>query len=137
MYRLNAAKLQNFPIVLLMLTIAGCTPSYKTAYLYSLPQDEKQAVCFSICDKHRSRCLQHVQTEKRNCELRNQMAHMAYRQCLSVNRSGPGATSPVCDDNQNFCFSDPERCEANYRKCFMDCGGEISEDSVCITHCPD
>ena len=138
MYGLLKAKPQLFSVILLIPIFAGCSPSYKTAYLYSLPMDEKQAVCFSICEEHRGHCVQLAKSEKRNCELRNQIATIAYRQCLSVNKSGyGGAIGPACDDTQDFCFSDIERCNANYRGCFIDCGGEISEQMICTSNCPD
>lgn len=137
MYESRSIKLPLFFMFVLIVVSSACTPAYQTLYRYSEPVDEKQAVCFPICEKHRIDCVQIAKSEKRNCELRNQIARMTYRQCLSVNKPGPGAIAPNCDANQDFCFSDIERCDNNFRNCFLDCGGEISEDRICTANCPD
>jgi hypothetical protein len=104
---------------------AGCETTH---YEFKAPASEQGRLCTVHCAGIQETCRGNdsarVQNEKAMCEHSNDIA---MRSCLS--KAGNKDQEKDCYNKRRSCYvSDQlERCEANYRQCFVGCGGSIRE----------
>jgi hypothetical protein len=109
----------------LLLSLAACETTH---YDYRAPASEQGRMCTVHCAGIRETCrandISRVQHEKSLCERSNDVT---MRSCLS--RATNKDQEKECQKNRRSCYvsNDFDRCEENYRQCFVGCGGTIIE----------
>jgi hypothetical protein len=105
--------------------VAGCETTH---YELRPPVSEQGRMCTIHCLGIRETCrgndIARVQNEKAMCERSNDIA---MRSCLS--KAGTKDQEKDCQQKRRSCYvsDDFDRCEENYRQCFVGCGGTVIE----------
>ncbi|KFB76028.1 MAG: hypothetical protein AW06_002825 [Candidatus Accumulibacter cognatus] len=116
-------ELKIVVFALFTLTMSACT---STRYEYVLPATDSGRICITHCAGVQETCrgneIQRAQWEKEGCERRNESA---YRHCIS--RAVSKDDAKKCDKQRGYCSATEStwRCEEDYRRCFVNCGGRI------------
>jgi hypothetical protein len=107
--------------------LAGCET---IRYELRPPASETGRLCVTQCEGNKEYCrdneMHRARMEKQDCEHRTE--HKLH-ECLR------GADSPEtrrnCENKNKVsscsAYEDMERCEANYRNCFGQCGGTVTK----------
>lgn len=109
----------------LLLTLAGCET---VEYQYRAPATEQGRMCVTQCAGIKEMChgneMQRAEAERATCE-RNSSRN--YRACMSKARSKDEMQN--CEKRKDSCFvsENTYRCEVDYRACYVNCGGAITE----------
>ena len=126
--------------LLSLLSLAACSPVYKTKYSYSAPESDIGKMCASGCLDKQNTCRTLCRLEKSNCErkqdLRAQEYYLEYVE--EQNKKGePVIKTPRSFRNYYFCntASCDEKCEADHRICHSSCGGNTTERIYCSAFC--
>ncbi len=120
-------------IIFLLLFVSGCGPIYDTRYYYTPPQDPGAQSCIFQCENMKMQCEQLEMMKVENC---NQRARMDQDRCReNIRRQGREPKSDECNYFSS-CSPDNERCDAQYRICYQNCGGKVHAEEVCVFNCP-
>ena len=72
--------------------------------------------------------MKRAQMEKASCE---RSSDTAYRACMAqpVAKEHEKDKTQDCEKKKKSCWSyeDTDRCETDYRQCFVNCGGAVEE----------
>lgn len=109
--------------------LSGCETTY---YTFRPPASDAGRICVTQCASTREACRGHemerAQREKASCE---RSADTAYRACMGqpVPKEKEKDKAQDCDKKRKSCWSyeDTERCETEYRECFVNCGGAVEQ----------
>lgn len=109
--------------------LTGCETTH---YIYHPPASDPGRLCVTQCSATRETCrgneMQRAQHEKSSCE---RTSDTTYRACMAqpVAKEQAKEKPQECEKKRKSCWSyeDTERCEANYRECFVNCGGAVEE----------
>jgi hypothetical protein len=122
----------RFAIVVAALLFAACDPIYTTDYRYTPPTDKAGKQCLAQCGAARSFCRsaasQEAQNDRLQCDL---AARDDYEHCL---QSAHGDSSKCY---RRSCTANPYygTCESDYRECYQNCGGQVTEVKQCHFNC--
>lgn len=111
--------------VFAMVLMSGCETVH---YDYRAPTSDMGRMCVSQCAAVKEQCvgneIQRAQREKSTCERSNDSN---YRACMS--KASNKDEEKECGKKRKYCSSSEytERCERDYRMCFVNCGGRIIE----------
>jgi hypothetical protein len=111
-------------MMLAMLALAGCT-----TYSYIPPTSDAGRQCVMTCATTREVCVsaaeQLAATQRQTCEAR---ASSKLTNCLLA--ANNEAEKKACAGRREYCsdYANTGRCNADYDRCFVMCGGQIVED---------
>ncbi len=116
---------------LLALSLSACGPIYDTRYSFIPPESQVGRACIYQCENGRQSCLQLEQIKYDNCLDRSR-----YEQERCQNQlEWEGKKEKWYDCLGESCSNDTDRCDQNYRSCYLSCGGDVKEENVCIANC--
>jgi hypothetical protein len=119
---LYLARLTGFVALILLV---GCETIH---YDYYPPASDQGRMCVTQCGAIKEICkgneIQRAQSEKEICERSNASN---YRACMRNAKNKDQQKS--CDSQKRHCWASENfyACEADYRRCYVNCGGNIRE----------
>jgi hypothetical protein len=114
--------------------VAGCGPIYDTRYHFVPPSDPSARSCIFQCENLKMQCEELEQMRVENCDYR---ARLDQDRCRAeIRRQGREPKSHECSSLGGSCYANTERCEAKYRQCYQNCGGQVRTEQVCVFNCP-
>lgn len=116
----------------LLACLASCGPIYNTEYVYTPPGSSSGHACIAQCEIGRSQCIQIEQLKAERCQDRTQVDQ---DYCEDDIRYRKGRDPKWYECVPDSCDVDEERCENNYRHCYLSCGGKIDTVSRCVANC--
>lgn len=132
--------------LLALASLVACAPEYESRYRVEMPRPltEQARQCLARCDQARDTCFVPARNEfaacterailvqdqcRANAQIEYQVCQRAYaptgQDCYRAECDRPSCDAPAL-----------AVCEADYRRCFADCGGTVVEDRVCVANCP-
>lgn len=117
------------------LILVACGPVYQTRYTYEPPPEMAGKQCVTQCASIREMCRSSAENraaqERAVCQ---QSAMLRYAACIATAHS---------DTARNACSSSTscntqahtEHCETDYNRCYQDCGGRGTAETVCVSGC--
>ncbi|MGF1547206.1 MAG: hypothetical protein ACFCUG_07750 [Thiotrichales bacterium] len=121
--------------VALMSALAGCGPVYKTVYHFEPPRDDNGIRCVLQCEETLRECSVAEDLRDENCRREQQVAELEHQRCRDLARAA-GRKDDVCPRSYVSCVGGRHaRCDENYRRCYENCGGQISSQQVCSMFC--
>lgn len=131
-------KLPFFALILLILTLglAGCGPIYDTRYDLTPPSDEAGRFCTVECERLRLDCRRAEDRKYQNCQRDRQDAESAYQRCRNRYKDNPDKHCRYLSPTTYCASADYAACDADYRRCFQNCGGQVHSRQVCVFNCP-
>lgn len=141
-----------------LLMLSGCStePRYRTSFNLVQPTTIEGRQCTTQCDTNQILCEQNERDQVYRCEenARRQTAQCEedarrqYRSCMNQAQYGGNTRASLesscqsilnsstmnCGYRFNHCEA-AGRCEANYRACFSNCGGQVEKHVVCVANC--
>ena len=115
------------PLLLAALLLSGCET---IRYRLVPPPSENGRLCVTQCSGVREMCIgsekQEAYYEREQCERRQEYD---YYRCMDRGR-GDADKQRKCDRLRYGCsaFADTNRCEHDYRACYVTCGGRVIEE---------
>jgi hypothetical protein len=103
------------------LLLTACGPQYSTTYQIVPPQSQADRACANNCLVLLNQCQSNCQSNVYMCEAINTAARSA-RGDVFV---GGSCGTRSCNAN----------CQANYRICHTNCGGQVIQNTVCTANC--
>lgn len=120
-------KAQFFNRVLLAVAFGlVLTACETTHYDFVAPQSDQGRFCVTQCASVRETCngneMARAQNEKYSCERSNDVM---YRTCM--HKATNKDQEKDCERRRSRCWGTENtgRCDADYRQCFVNCGGAI------------
>ena len=107
------------------LALSGCESTY---YIFKAPESDQGRMCVTQCASTKESCrgheIQRAQREKATCE---RTADMVFQACMS--KAATKDQEKECEKKRKSCwtYEDTDRCETEYRECFVLCGGSVEE----------
>jgi|GEM_PF-1869708 len=141
---MNKSKVLGLPIVLaafgvlVVTTLVGCSPVYRTTYAYMPIAGRQGQACSNQCDSARQQCQQMSRQITMQCQTQ---AQADYRLCEATKTYGYNKKGEVECLSNCYCSvascSDPDfaTCEENYKNCYLNCGGEVKASTSCVNFC--
>lgn len=132
--------------LLALAPLVACAPEYESRYRVEMPRplSEQARQCLAGCDQARDACFVPARAEFAACTERAILiqdqcranAQIQYQICQRAYApTGQDCYYAACD--RPSCDAPGlAACEADYRRCFADCGGTVVEDRVCVANCP-
>ena len=126
--------------------LAACAPEYQSSYRLEMPRplSEQARQCLGRCNEARDACFVPARAEFAACTERAIMvqsqcranAQIQYQICQRAYApTGQDCYRATCD--RPACEAPALAvCEADYRRCFAECGGTVVEDRRCVANCP-
>lgn len=119
------ATIVRFALPLFFFILAGCETIH---YEYHPPVSDQGKTCVTQCAAIKELCkgneIQRAQGEKDICE---RSSASDYRTCMHKAKNKDD--EKACDRKKKSCWQSENfyTCEADYRRCFVNCGGRIRE----------
>jgi hypothetical protein len=108
-----------------LLLLAACKTTH---YEYTTPASDAGRFCITQCAGIKEQCVgneyDRAQHEKSRCE---HSSDNIFKVCMGKAKTKDDEKQ--CDKKRNICgaYENTDRCEANYRACYVDCGGQVQE----------
>jgi hypothetical protein len=137
-------------IVLAMLTLAGCSPHYRTFTSYTPPSTDGGRQCVAQCLNTQHTCRGDGSRQVEQCRLgaqqealtENVLRQAGYRMDRKHQShqtdEAPAPPSPVapnywrCDQQAGDLA---EQCTADLDLCYQNCGGGVAYTTHCVANC--
>lgn len=124
-------------IAVLVSGLTACGPVYDTSYTYVQPKAWRGKQCANRCLRDRSYCRSNCQSRDQSCRnTANLAATPAYLAYLEQQKQ---QNFPLDRNVTNFAdysrCTDRCGCQATYRECFTNCGGEVVASIRCVAFC--
>lgn len=125
MHTIDLKYIRILITVLALFILAGCETTH---YDFVAPTSDQGRFCVTQCAAIKETCtgneIRRAQNEKATCERTNDIA---YKACVS--KAANEEQVKKCSRSRHYCssYADTERCDKDYRTCFMNCGGTIYE----------
>lgn len=131
--------LRCFIVLSICCLVSGCGPSYKTTYRFSPPPDELGRSCAAGCLERLQGCKARCKAELYQCErledIRAENEYLKYAnsrlksgQKLKKHRHHFKSYT-AC---RNSCSKE---CDVHHRICHVNCGGDVTEQTICTARC--
>ncbi len=127
-------------LLLITLTLAACSPVYKTDYRFTTPPDDIGKMCAVGCLDKLSACKAHCQIDQSNCkriaDLKGENRYLEYV-AKQKEKGKPIKKSKSYFTSYAFCNTATcdQKCEESQRICHSSCGGNIIEERRCTAFC--
>lgn len=111
-------------IIIIILIITGCGPSYYKKY--SLPKNTEGSNCVQTCTTVRNQCRQVEDLQQRSKQELALANDRNYQVC--ANGRSKKDIKKYCNidaDNSYFYYPSTPNCEDDFDQCFQICGGTI------------
>ena len=120
--------------ILLVVFLFGCqsVPVYKTQYILEPPRDSQGRSCVLSCDVPRQQCSASSAVQQKTCNTQQQAKTNQWQLCLDTLDNPADCQKPEIKDCSQV---GAEICEATYRSCYQECGGEVQQRRVCTEGC--
>lgn len=130
MRRIGPLTWAGILLLSLLYLLSACGPVYRVEYTYQPPQDAMGTNCILLCENIKMQCRTNEKYRIQSCEDQNRIARLEYERCVAVGYD-------YCwDDWTMFCgMENYQRCDADYRQCYQNCGGQIFSREVCVSGC--
>lgn len=121
-------------------TVAACGPVYDTQYHFTPPADPTGRQLAGQCRVVQNMCKQNCQMREHACRAdaraEGMMEYQAYvaerrRKNLPIKRSPESFVSTYMCGSGNC----EDACEDDYRGCYVEAGGQIRAQRVCVAFC--
>ena len=141
-----------FSIIILFFILTSCGPVYQTNYSYSPPEEMAGKQCLSLCSAQRQSCSSNCRDREQTCEIVARTLDLAEN--LSCNKrkkycnNNPDASGCIFDKNMDCnessgshsnCTNEKKECKSEclsyYNECYINCGGKIDTQSICVQFC--
>lgn len=129
-----------FLMLVVAATVAACGPVYDTQYHFTPPADPTGRQLAGQCRVVQNMCKQNCQMREHACRAdaraEGMMEYQAYvaerrRKNLPIKRSPDSFVSTyMCGSS-----SCEDACEDDYRSCYVEAGGQIRAQRVCVAFC--
>lgn len=129
-----------FLMLVVAASVAACGPVYDTQYHFIPPADPTGRQLAGQCRVVQNMCKQNCQMREHACRAdarsEGMMEYQAYvaerrRKNLPLKRSPESFVSTyMCDSDR--C---EDACEDDYRGCYVEAGGQIRAQRVCVSFC--
>ena len=140
-------QLRQIPAALCcLIMLAACSPQYATQYRYFAPETNKGKGCANNCLMNKTNADLACTLQQQQCYQRaraqEQFDEFLYRSSYYGNGIGMSAYRPSYFPSSTaytFCRADTcfDTTLQTYHQCFSACGGKITEETVCVAHCPE
>lgn len=132
-------KYNKFFSLFILVFLFSCGPVYRTDYNYTPPRTTHGMQCTSGCQTTRQQCELIEDQRHDNCKIK---AELEFFRCEHNKRfrfnqkTGERECIRNCNCFRPFC-SNPskERCDRQYRSCYMNCGGKVTSNTYCVSNC--
>jgi len=127
-------KKTHFWVLSILLTVLlGCSPQYRTTYLYEVPSTERGRLCVINCQKMKQKCFHWSENSYQQCLNRDVLVNLS-TQRSSVETFAPhdAHTSYRCEGRKS---SQDENCLSDYNACYELCGGFVEAIQECVMNC--
>lgn len=134
---------KNIILCFILLAISSCGPVYRTQYNYTSPNSWEGRQCANQCIKDKSNCRQQCNKDVQTCqsiESIKEAANIAIRQNTNKAKKDPYDNFSVYpnqglsknDCSNHSCYNG---CDSDYNACFVNCGGEVKTETICVSNC--
>lgn len=112
-------------LIILAALLGGCATTH---YDFKAPESDQGRYCVTQCAAIKEACngneIRRTNAEKASCERSNDVVFMA-----CAGKSAAKDQEKECEKHRKYCWSSPDtdRCDNEYRSCFVNCGGSIHE----------
>lgn len=115
---------------LLLLIMSGCAPMQSSSFKYIPPKDDIGRRCVNSCLNQKETCDRECTSNKTTCQImEDTKGYMDYLVNNDPSRSNPHKFSSLRQDCNLDFMTCKSSCQANYRMCYTNCGGEVLESS--------
>ncbi len=125
-------------VILLQILLQGCSPVYKTNYIYHPVKSPKASVCANQCLEQKQTCHSQCLDLQRQCERDANMLAVA----SDLIKPQSDTTSTISSSRTtllNDCYKHADKCElscdVNHKLCHENCGGEVTVQKICVRNC--
>ena len=142
-------------VLLLLLSVVllnGCGPSYRTYSHYTPPADTEGRTCALRCEDQRRVCDSQCQARFESCveqakadaklDYLNAKEHYVDEKasCLRYNKKGEEGCKHISEPQFSNYIDDAHcrqdcACEPDFERCFQLCGGTIERETRCVSGC--
>jgi|GEM_PF-5873020 len=123
--------------LLLTLLLAACGPQLRTNYNLLPPKTASGQLCANNCAFMANTCVTNCRAMSNQCTDVDYNSSFGYGTGWARRGSFVGATigAPLSgtDCSSRTC---EENCLAAARQCHLNCGGTITQQTVCVANCP-
>ena len=112
--------------------------SYETRYAYGPPTTPEGRMCVNQCQQMSTMCKQNCKLNKQQCETNSLLqAQLEYQNYLNAQQAKGLLINKTVDNFKRPCYNNSceQECDQNFRFCFMNCGGQVREHTVCTAFC--
>ena len=127
-------------IGLLIFQLASCGPIYSTDYRFTPPAGKSAGPagksagrCLDRCQADSDHCRREQADQKEFCEEQNQQLMDSCNRKILADKNRP-ANWTECG-RQLSCDYPESVCDQDYRGCYRECGGTVTEEQVCVMNC--
>ena len=130
----------------LLLLVDGCAPRYQSSIRLEMPRPltAEARQCLKRCNEVRDACFVPARAEFAACSERGILIQSQCRANAQIDlQICQRAYAPTGQDCVLKLCERPRceapalaACEADYRRCFADCGGTVVEERRCVANCP-
>jgi len=112
-------------LAVLAALLGGCATTH---YDLKAPESDPGRYCVTQCAAIKETCngneIRRANAEKAGCEKSNGVVFAA---CAA--KSTTKDQEKECEKHRKYCWSSPDtdRCDGEYRSCFVNCGGSVHE----------
>lgn len=127
--------------ILVFLFFFGCGPQYKVVHTYVPPSTTHGKACIEKCVLSKMNCKQRSLDDYDRCIDREEKfalkEYEKYVQDALARNVQPdkSITSKSFMHKSNCVIHKNNSCDEDYRQCYLDCGGRIDIDTVCVANC--
>lgn len=118
-------------------SLTACGPIYNVSYQYKPPHRNKARRCIVACQRNKLMCQRNASQQYDRCEdraLRSaQASYHAYR--VNQRRSHQPVKRNLDDFKYDWGCSSGNNCDADYRQCYVTCGGTVITHRTCVAFC--
>lgn len=123
-------KLTRLIIAATLLT--GCGPHYVTNYTYVKPDTPEGQACAFQCENAKLQCQHNEELKEMRCKDNEERNRREYDICINdKNKKKKDCTLPLTQ----WCKTNDKRCTASYNSCYVNCGGLVNSETVCVSNC--
>ena len=123
----------------LVILVSACGPTYQTFYDFHPLKNASERNCGGHCLKDKQNCRQMEQLMLRECESRAELQYQLCetRKIYGYDKKGKWECVDNCYCSRDSCSENTERCEEDYRNCYVICGGKITATTRCTSNCEE
>ena len=113
-------------------------PVYETRYTYDPPVTTEGRMCVNQCQQMSTICKQNCKLNLQQCETNALLqAQIEYQNYVNRRNLAGKSIKRTIESFRRPCYDNgcSNECDQNFRFCFMNCGGQIREHTICTAFC--